>query len=89
MVGDYTQLSIHREEIKQVTYYRYLGIHLDILLSWGGHVDYVCSRLQQTQTQGVWCQPEHNVLHGEQDQNMVPRPKLSFHRLSNHLFILL
>lgn len=42
----HTPLSIHREEIKQVISYRYLGIHLDNLLSWGDHVDYVCSRLQ-------------------------------------------
>ncbi|XDV25684.1 hypothetical protein PO909_029559, partial [Leuciscus waleckii] len=40
-------LSIHREEIKQVTSYRYLGIHLDNLLNWSDHVDYVCSRSQQ------------------------------------------
>lgn len=46
-VGDHTPLSIHREEIKQVTSYRYLGIHLDNLLRWGDHVDHLCSRLQQ------------------------------------------
>ena len=46
-VGDHTPLSIHREDIKQVTSYSYLGIHLDNLLSWSDHVDYVCSRLQQ------------------------------------------
>ena len=42
-VGDHTPLSIHREEIKQVTSYRYLGIHLDNLFSWCDHVDCVCS----------------------------------------------
>ena len=46
-VGDHTPLSIHREEIKQVISYRYLGIHLDNLFSWSDHVDFVCSRLQQ------------------------------------------
>ena len=44
-VGDHTPLSIHREELKQVT--SYMGIHLDNLFSWSDHVDFVCSRLQQ------------------------------------------
>lgn len=38
---------IYREEIKQVTSYRYLGIYLGNLLRWGYHVDYLCSHLQQ------------------------------------------
>ena len=32
-VGDHTPLSIHREELKQVKSYKYLGIHLDNLFS--------------------------------------------------------
>lgn len=46
-VGDHTPLSIHSEEIKQVTSFRYLGIHLDNLFTWNDHMDHVCSRLQQ------------------------------------------
>ena len=44
---DHTPLSIHREEIKQVTSYKYLGIHLDNLFSWSDHIDCVCSCLNQ------------------------------------------
>ena len=43
LVGDHIPLSIHREEIKQVSSYRYLGIHIDNLFSWSDHIDYVCS----------------------------------------------
>ncbi len=46
-VGDRTALSKHSREIKQVTSYRCLGIHLNNLFSFNDHVDYVCSRLQQ------------------------------------------
>jgi len=46
-VGDHTPLFIHSEEIEKVTSYRYLGIHLDTLLSWSDHVEHVCSRLHQ------------------------------------------
>ena len=58
--------SIHREKIQQVTSYRYLGIHLDNLFSWRDHVDCVFSFTAKavffTQTECVWCQPEHHVF---------------------------
>ncbi len=46
-VGDHSPLLIHDQSIKQVSSYRYLGVHLDCLFNWEVHVDTLCSRLQQ------------------------------------------
>ncbi len=46
-IGDHTPVFIHETSIKQVCFYKYLGIHMDDKLSWGIHVDAICSRVQQ------------------------------------------
>ena len=40
-------MIIHSEPIKEVSSYKYLGVHLDSQLRWGTHVDSLCSRLKQ------------------------------------------
>ncbi len=46
-IGDHTPVFIHETSIKQVSSYKYLGIHMDDKLSWGIHVDAICSRVLQ------------------------------------------
>ncbi|CAK6972685.1 Hypothetical predicted protein [Scomber scombrus] len=39
--NNHQKKQLKGEEIKQVTSYRYLGIHLDNLFSWSDHIDHV------------------------------------------------
>ncbi len=47
LVGNHSPVFIHEEPIKQVCSYKYLGVYMDNLLTWGPHVDSICSRVQQ------------------------------------------
>ena len=42
-----SQWSLKNQEITQVSWYKYLGVHIDNLLCWKTHIDNLCSRLQQ------------------------------------------
>ncbi len=45
--GDRSPVTIHGNNIKQVTSYKYLGIHIDSDLSWQTQVVTVCARIHQ------------------------------------------
>ncbi len=47
LIGNHSPVFIHEEPIKQVCSYKYLGVYMDNLLTWGPHVDGICSRVQQ------------------------------------------
>ncbi len=38
-IGNNSPVFIHEEPIKQVCSYKYLGVYMDDLLTWGPHVD--------------------------------------------------
>ena len=40
-----SQWSLKNQEITQVSWYKYLGVHIDNLLCWKTHIDNLCSRL--------------------------------------------
>ena len=46
-VGDQSTVTIHGADIKQVTSFKYLGVHIDSDLSWRAHVADVCARTHQ------------------------------------------
>ena len=46
-IGDHTTITIHDHEIKQVTSYKYLGVHIDHDMSWHSHVTSMCAKIHQ------------------------------------------
>lgn len=46
-VGDHRPLSIHNQNVAQVSSYKYLGVFFDDSLTWHIHVDNLCSKIQQ------------------------------------------
>ena len=41
-------MKINGVELKQCLSYKYLGVHFDKDLSWGPHIEYLCSKLSKT-----------------------------------------
>lgn len=46
-VGGQSTVNIHGADIKQVTSFKYLGVHIDSDLSWRTHLADVCARTHQ------------------------------------------
>ena len=46
-IGDHTGIKIHDSDIKQVSSYKYLGVHIDQDLSWHTQVESCCSKIHQ------------------------------------------
>lgn len=46
-IADPMPVVINNIPISQVCSYKYLGVHIDNVLSWRAHVESLCSRLQQ------------------------------------------
>ena len=46
-IGDHSAISVHNNNIKQVSSYKYLGVQIDQDLSWHTHVTLCCSKIHQ------------------------------------------
>ena len=46
-IGDHPVISIHNNDISQVSSYKYLGVQIDKDMSWSTHVTSCCSKIHQ------------------------------------------
>ena len=46
-IGDHTIISIHNNDISQVSSYKYLGVQIDKDMSWSKHVAFCCAKIHQ------------------------------------------
>ena len=46
-IGDHTVISIHNNDISQVSSYKYLGVQIDKDMSWNTHVTSCCAKIHQ------------------------------------------
>ena len=46
-IGDHTIISIHNNDISQVSSYKYLGVQIDKDMSWNMHVTSCCAKIHQ------------------------------------------
>ena len=46
-IGDHTIISIHNNDISQVSSYKYLGVQIDKDMSWNTHVTSCCAKIHQ------------------------------------------
>ena len=46
-IGDHTIISVHNNDIRQVSSYKYLGVQIDKDMSWSEHVTSCCAKIHQ------------------------------------------